>query len=206
MILRILLLLTPLVLSSCGAVGALSRAATPLDAYELRGNVPAVQKPSRGRLHLIVEVPVTAASLDTDRILIRPNALQAQYLPDGRWTDPPSKMLQTALVRELDGTGAFAYVGRTPLGAGGDYALLTEITAFEGQLDPEGRPSVHLRLSARLIRETDLAVTSSRTFDVTLPVATTATVDLVRGLDTALSQMTAQVVSWAMAALGQGAA
>lgn len=201
MILRMLLLLTPIMLSSCGAIGALSRAATPLDAYELRGNIPAVRKPSQGRLHLIVEVPVTAASLDTDRILIRPNRLQTQYLPDGRWTDPPSKMLQTALVRELDGTGAFAYVGRTPLGAGGDYALLSEITAFEGQVDPEGRPLVHLRLSARLIHETDLAVASRRTFDVALPVATTATVDLVRGMDAALSQMTDQIVRWAVTAL-----
>lgn len=201
MIMRPLLLVVLLALPSCGVIGALTKATTPLDAYELRGNLPAVQPSARGQLHLIVEPPVVAASLDTDRILIRPNGLQAQYMPDGRWTDPPSKMLQTALVRELDAAGKFAYVGRTPLGPGGDYALLTEIIAFEAQLDATGNPSTHVRLLARLVRERDLAIAATRVFATTVPVPTTATPDLVRGLDAALSQITAQMTDWTLSAL-----
>ena len=77
MIPRRLMLLAPLtLLPGCGAVSALNSASTPLDAFDLR----APDLPQAGRMvnrSLSIEPPSTAGALDTDRILIRPNPVQA---------------------------------------------------------------------------------------------------------------------------------
>lgn len=188
-------------LPGCAALGALTGGGASRDAYELRGNLPPARTAARSGLHVIVEPPVVAGSLDTERILIRPNRIQAQYLPDGEWTDTPARMLQTALVREIDGTGAFRYVGREPLGAGGDYALLTEITDFQAELGPGGVVVNHLRISARLVRERDVEVVAQQLFEASVPAASTATTDLIPALDTAMNAVVGQMTAWTVATL-----
>lgn len=191
-----------ILLPGCAALGALAGGGgAARDAYELRGNLPPDRPGARSALHVIVEPPVAGGSLDTERILIRPNRVQAQYLPDGEWTDTPARMLQSALVREIDGTGAFRYVGREPLGAGGDFALLTEITDFQAELGPQGQVATHLRISARLVREMDLEVVAQQVFEVSVPAGSTATADLIPALDAAMNQIVARMTAWTVATL-----
>lgn len=189
-------------LGGCSAISALNSAAKPLDAYELRGNQPPEIVSRRSNLHVIIEPPVVGGALDTDRILIRPTRLQAQYLPDGRWTDKPADMLRTTMVREIDATGAFRYVGRTPLGAGGDYAVLTEITDFQAELTPpDDIAGTHLRVSAKIVREADLQIVAQRVFETRSPAASTETDDLVTSLDRGLSDIVGQITVWVVGAL-----
>lgn len=188
-------------LPGCGAIGALNKAGRTLDAYELRGELPPARPPAPGGLHLIVEPPVVAASLDTDRILIRPNRLQVQYLPDARWSDPPAKMVQAALVRQLDATGRFGYVGRTPLGAGGDVALISDIIDFEAEVGAGGAVTTRLRVSARLVQESDLRIRAARSFEVSVPARSTDTADLVAAMDAAMTRLVGQMVGWAVASV-----
>ncbi|MRX50531.1 hypothetical protein GI374_08760 [Paracoccus sp. S-4012] len=185
----------------CAALGALGGGGPPRDAYELRGPLPGERPPARTSLHVIVEPPIVTGALDTDRILIRPNRLQAQYLPDGNWTDKPAEMLQAALVRAIDGSGAFRYVGREPLGLGGDYALVTEITDFQAEVGSDGRVTDRLRVSAKLVRESDVDVIAQRIFDVAVPVASSGTLDIVAALDGAMTAIVAQMTEWTVATL-----
>lgn len=188
-------------LGGCGAISALSKAGRTLDNYELRGQQTAPARANNRGLQLIVEPPVVASSLDTARILIRPSATEVQYLPDGQWTDTPAKMLQTALVRELDDTGAFGYVGRVPLGQGGDEAIISEIIAFEAQLQPGGGVVTRMRVSAKIVREADLRIRSTRSFDVTVPAASTKTADLVAAMQSGMVQLVGQMRQWTLATL-----
>ena len=68
---------------------------------------------------VIIELPTTSGALATDRIMIRPNRLQAQYLPESRWSEPAPVMVQTLMLRAVEATGAVRYVGREPLGVSG---------------------------------------------------------------------------------------
>lgn len=188
-------------LPGCAAIGALTGGGSARDAYELRGNLPPDRAAARSPLHVIVEPPIVSGALDTQRILIRPNRFQAQYLPDGEWTDTPAKMLQTALVREIDGTGAFAYVGREPLGAGGDYALVTEITDFQPELTAAGAVENHLRVSAKMVREVDVTVIAQRVFEARVPAGSTATTALVPALDAGMNRITGEMTGWALSVL-----
>jgi cholesterol transport system auxiliary component len=186
-------------LSGCG--GLLGGATTPLDAYELRApQVPQAAQAS-GR-SLVVEIPGAGGALSTDRVMIRPNPLQAQYLPGARWTADAPEMLQTLMLRALEDTNALRYVGRRPLGGTGDIALISELTDLQAEVGPEGAVTARMRLTARFIRESDAAVLSSRTFQATVPVASTETLDVIQGLNAASDAVLGELVVWVLRQIG----
>lgn len=187
-------------LSGCSALSALSGAATPLNAYDL--SAPVGGPVARGRAlarQVVVELPTAPGALSTDRILIRPHPLQAAYLPDGQWAEETPVMVQTLILRSLEDTNAFRYVGRRPLGSSGDYALVSELTDFQAEAGAEGNSAtIRLRLTARLVREDDAAIMSSRTFNASAIVGSTETLDLIEGFNTANQDMLRDLTGWVL--------
>lgn len=189
-------------LGGCGALSAFEDAATPLDAYELRAPAEGpVAARNTGR-DLVIEVPDARGALDTDRIMIRPNALQAQYLPGVRWTDDAPVMVQTLMLRAFENANALRYVGRRPLGSSGDYALVSELTDFQAEFGPGGTVATRVRLTARLVRESDAAVLASRTFQAAAPAASTDPLDVALSFNAATDALLPELVGWVLGRLG----
>jgi cholesterol transport system auxiliary component len=192
------------VLSGCSAISAVGSATTPLDAYEIRspGDLPRASGGPVAR-DLIVEVPTTNGALNTERILIRPTPLEASYLPGARWTDTVPLMIQTVLVRSLQDTGGARFVGRRPIGLGGDFAILTEITDFQADIGPDGQTvTTRIRIAASMVREEDAQVVASRVFEVNAVAPSTETIDIVATLNASMARLLPDFVSWAMRAAG----
>lgn len=191
-----------LALGGCGAVSALNKAAIPLDAYELRAPSDLPQASRSLNRALSIEPPTTSGALDTDRILIKPNPVQSLYLPDGRWASELPAMWQTMALRAFEDTGALSYVGRKPLGASGDFALISEITDFQAELVGEESATIRLRLTARMVRESDARVMARRVFSAAVPVDGTETLDLVNGFNAASDTVLADMVRWGLGVMG----
>ena len=195
-----MLRLTPILfaaaLGGCGALTALEDAATPLEVYELR--TPAVaQSGTRRGVEVIVEEPVASGSLSTERIMIRPTPLQAQYLPGVRWADAAPAMLQTLLVRSLAETGALGSVSRRPVGPRADYAVLGELTDFQGEAVQDSETGlVRVRFVLRVVRESDASVVATRSFEATELAAATDPDNLVAAFDRATSRLLPEAVAW----------
>lgn len=190
---------------ACGTLGVLGDASVPLDVYDLRApsNTPAAQGRPLAR-DVIVERPTTGGVLDTDRIMIRPDALQAQYLPDARWGDDAPVMLRTLMLRTLEDTGGLRYVGREPLGISGDFAIVTELVDFQAEVAEDGESAVIvLRMTSRLVRESDATILSSRRFRATAAAASTETVALIDAFDRAADVLLLDFAGWALGALGK---
>lgn len=203
MVLRLVLAFCALsAVSGCSAISAIGGATAPLDVYELR----APDQPQASRQlahHLIIELPTTTGALDTDRIMIRPDPLQAQYLPEVRWSDPTPAMLQTLMLRSIESTGAFSYVGRRPLGPGGDYAILAELIDFQAELAPDAETAtVRLRMSVRLLRESDTRIIASRSFSASAISPSSETTAIIAAFDTAAANLLPEFTSWTLARLG----
>lgn len=185
-------------LSGCAAITAVSDAATPLDVYELRA--PGGIAPSGGRVSardVIVEIPTTSGALATDRIMIRPNALQAQYLPDVRWSEPTPVMVQTLMLRAIEATSAVRYVGRKPLGVSGDFAVVTEVIDFQADVVPAtDTANVQITLLVRIVRERDASIIASRRFSATATAATTETSVVIDAFSTASDQVFVDFAQW----------
>ncbi|WP_236939926.1 ABC-type transport auxiliary lipoprotein family protein [Falsihalocynthiibacter arcticus] len=198
---RSLVLLT--VVSGCSALTALNDVSTPLDVYELRAPVD-IQATTRRQLprDVIIELPSTSGALATDRIMIRPNALQAQYLPEVRWSDATPVMVQTLMLRSVEATGAVRYVGRQPLASHGDFAVVTELVDFQAELNADTQTAtVQLKLIVRVIRESDAKIVASKTFRASAPSASTETQILVEAFNAASTVLFSEFAGWLPSAL-----
>lgn len=197
-----LVFVTLAALTGCSTISAIGDATTPLDVYEVR----AVDQPQARRQvaqHLIVELPTTTGALDTDRIMIRPNPLQAQYLPGVRWSDPTPVMLQTLMLRSIESTNAYSYVGRRPIGAGGDYAILTELVDFQAETSQsDDTVSVRLGITARVLREEDRRIIATRSFESGATAPSAEPLAVVAAFDAAAASLLPAFTDWTLSATG----
>lgn len=199
--LSILALTALTLLPGCAALSALSGGPNR-DVYELRPLSDAPRKCGRGRLaELVIEEPKARGTLNTERIMIRPNALQTQYLPDAQWGDTAPITLQNLLVRGLGAYDAFTHVGRAPLGSAGDYALISEIEDFNAEVAGKGAV-VKLSVNAQIVREMDSTVVARGNFHASSPAASTRTADLIPAFDAAGQQLQVQMTDWALRGVG----
>ena len=200
-------LLSLALLSGCGALGAVSDATARLDAYTLTPYAPS-GKPAGGSRHLVVELPTSSGALSTDRILIKPLPFQAEYLPDGRWSEPAPSLLQTLLVASFQNAGGFRLVGRDGAGLMPDYTLMTELQEFQAELNgpsPAEAPAaltVKISVMMTLIRESDRRIIASRRFSATAQAPSDETLALVGGFDSALQTVLQDAVRWTVAQAG----
>ncbi|MDO5611631.1 MAG: ABC-type transport auxiliary lipoprotein family protein [Paracoccus sp. (in: a-proteobacteria)] len=197
-------LIAVLTIPGCGALSAL-QGEPDRDVFDLRPPVDGMRQCSaRGRAELTVEPPKSGGDLDTERIMIRPNPLQVQYLPDARWSDTVPTMVQTLLVRTLGSYDVFSHVGRAPLGMSGDVALLTEISDFNA-VTGEGGTRILMRIDAQLVEEMGATVIARRQFRADVPATSTATAQLIPAFDAASQQVLSEISTWAVGAVGRGA-
>ena len=192
---RLIMVLALVALSGCGAIKSLSDASAQMDAYTLSpatGSAPV----SGGSRHLVVELPTAAGAIATDRILIKPIPYQAQYLPDGRWSEPAPALVQTLLLASFQNLGGFRLVGRDGAGLLPDYTLMTELQAF--QAEPSGPDAVTVKVEAMMtvIRESDRRIVAARRFAASVAVSGDKTPDIVAGFDRALQTVLQEAVGW----------
>lgn len=188
-----------LALSGCSALSALGGGPTR-DVFELLPQSGAPQQCTRTRIaELVVELPKARSALDSDRIMVRPSELQTQYLPDAQWGDTVPVTLQTLLVNSFANYDAFAYVGRTPLGSSGDFALISEIHDFNAVTSGQGAV-VRLAVDAQMVRESDARIVSRGRFVAEVAAPTTRTADLVAAFDTAARDLVDRMTDWGLRA------
>lgn len=195
------LLMLTMTLPGCAALKALE-GEPDRDVFELRPPLDRPQSCGRGRIaELVVEPPKARGTLDTDRIMIRPNPLQTQYLPDARWGDTVPTTLQTLLVRGFGVYDAFTHVGRAPLGTAGDFALISEVQDFNAEVSGRGAV-IRLTVDAQMVREMDATVVARGHFATTAQAPTTKTADLIPAFDAAGQELVAQMTGWGLRAVG----
>ena len=192
-------------LTGCGAIKALE-GEPDRDVFERRPPSDTPLKCGRGRIaELVIETPKARGTLDTERIMIRPSALQTQYLPDARWGDTVPVTLQTLLVRGFGAYDVWTHVGRAPLGTACDYAIISEINDFNAETQGKGA-IVKLTVDAQMVREADASVVSRGHFATTAVSPSTKTEDLVVAFDQAGQQLVAEMTGWGLKAVGVNAA
>jgi cholesterol transport system auxiliary component len=203
---KIILTLTLLsVLGGCSALGALSDVTTPLNVFDLRApsGAPVIQGRQLAQ-DVVVETPTTSGVLNTDRIMIRPDALQAQYLPNVRWGDEVPVMMQTLMLRSLENTNGLRYVGRRPLAGSGDYAIVTELVDFQAELTADGLGAiVSIRMTSRLVRERDASIVASRTFNSQQAARSTDTAEIITAFDRASDALLIDFADWTISSFGR---
>lgn len=201
MLSRLSVLALVMLSSGCSVMGALGSGPNR-DVFELRATGPAMVCNRAAAPQLVVEQPKATGAVDSERILIRPNPLQIQYLPDAEWSDTVPVMVQTLLVRRLGEYSAFSHVGRAPLGSSGDYALLSEIKDFSANIQGDST-IIRMHISVQIVDEYSARVIARRDFLTEVPATSTKTSELLAPFDAAGQTIFNEISDWVAGKLGR---
>ncbi|PZQ51626.1 MAG: ABC transporter [Rhodovulum sulfidophilum] len=198
------LVLPVVLLGGCGAVASLNTASQPLPTFDLgvAAGTPARAAPTSRRV-LLVAAPSALGAFDSDRMVIKPNALQVAYLPDSRWVDSAPRQIQTLLIRAIANSGAVGYVGGDAAGPLPDYVLLTDIQAFQAELTPAGQPDqVTVRLTLTMVRDADRRLVGSRIIERHAPLAGTDPLTVANAFNAAMTSLLDEATRWTISSMG----
>ncbi|CUH65476.1 ABC-type uncharacterized transport system, auxiliary component [Thalassovita gelatinovora] len=182
-------------LAGCSGLTSLQSASKPLNTFELTPLPAGSVSVPRGRRQLEVALPTATGALNSDRIVIKPTPLEIQSLPETRWVNEATEHVQLLLVRSLANSGRFALVTSAGTGPSPDYVLLTDLQAFQAEVNAD-QVTVVIKTTMTLLRGTDGSVISSRSFDNAAAVADTSADLIVAGFDAAMTQQLTDMVTW----------
>jgi cholesterol transport system auxiliary component len=149
---------------------------------------------------LLVDVPVGAAAIDTDRIALKRSPTTVDYFADAAWTDRAPLLVQSLLVQSLENSGRIDAIARDSMALRADYILLTELRDFEAQYAGAGAPVIHVQLGVKLIRMPERTIVAQQRFDATAPATANEMPAIVQAFNLAFHQVARQIVDWTLAA------
>ncbi|TDL81265.1 hypothetical protein E2L08_06220 [Palleronia sediminis] len=189
-------------LAGCSAVSSLNNAATPLDTFDPIP-VPGSRSGPRSSRTILVARPLAPASIESDRIVIKPDPLSIAYLPESRWPDELPAVMQSLLVRSIAGTGRVGYVGPGEGGPVPDIAVLTRIDAFQVETVGQGF-EVAVSVNVTLLRDRDQSVIASRAFDQRAAAADDVARAVVPAFQSALNVILPEIADWVVRSVATG--
>ena len=152
----------------------------------------------QARWSLHVQRPVASQSLDTERIIVRPNAGAMQVYKGAAWSDPAPDLVQTSLLRAFEDSGRILSIARPGGAIRGDFQLASELRAFES-IYSGPTPDAVVELHVRLVRVSDGKAVAARTFRTTEAAGGTEVEMVSAAFSRALVRIDGEVVGWTLA-------
>ena len=165
---------------------------TPKSTYS--DNLPTVN------WQLVVEMPISAETLNTPRIALSRAPLTLDYYGGARWSERAPVMLQTLLVESFENTGRIVAVARKSTDLRADYVLKTDLREFQAEYSGEGPPIVFVRLNAKLIKMPQRTIIASFRSERRVQAVSIKLIDVIHSFDQALGKVIKDVVEWALMA------
>ena len=185
-------------LAGCGVLQSVN---TPVNLYTLTPKTTFPEGLPKVDWQVVVETPVSAASLDTARIALQRTALTFEYYADAALTDNAPAMVQTLLIESFEATKRISGVGREAIGLRPDYILMTDLREFEAVYDGDNPvPTIWVRMNAKLVKLPERRIVESDTFGEKLPAAGGKLPDVVAAFDEALGHVLKEIVLFTLAA------
>ncbi|WP_020177933.1 ABC-type transport auxiliary lipoprotein family protein [Methylopila sp. M107] len=144
--------------------------------------------------NLVVAEPVAVATLDGQRVVVKPTAGEIAYLPDAQWSDRLPKLVQSKIIEAYENSSRLTSVGRPGDRLTVDYQLISELRAFE--IDAAtGQATVEL--TAKVVNDKTGKIAAARVFSASRPVGQPITgAGATQALDGALGEVLTKLVSW----------
>ena len=178
-------------LGGCALLGANE---APRDTYELTapdnfGSVGAT------RAQILVKTPTALKSIDSDRIVVRPEPKIITYLAGAQWSDTLPRMVQAKLIAAFENSGSVGAAAQPGDGLVIDFQLIAEIRRF-GIVTPSGRAEIEM--SIKLLSDKSGKVLETRIFEGGATSAGTTPEAYVQALDAAFDGVARDVVRWVL--------
>jgi phospholipid/cholesterol/gamma-HCH transport system substrate-binding protein len=172
--------------------------AAPAVVYDLAAprDFPPPGKPASRQL--TIADPTTVLMLDTQKIVVRPQAPDEPSFEAARWADTVPKLVQAKILESFENSRYFAAVARPLEGLTSEYQLIIEIRAFDIATVPETAADV--ALSVKILGE-DGKIKDFRVFRSTVPTKLTNAASAAAALNEAFGKVARELVIWAARAI-----
>jgi cholesterol transport system auxiliary component len=187
-------------LGGCAVAGLGGSTAAPATFNLLPAQVASVP-PSRLGGQVMVAAPSAIRALDTERILVSSPGGRISYFSDAAWSDRLPRLVHSRLVEALQDSGAFRAVLTTQDRVDGDFAIATEIRAFQLDVD-NGNTAATVKIFAKILDERRGKVLATREFSARVPAGKDDAAASVAALQDGFSRVAGELVRWAASPRG----
>lgn len=191
---RPLLLLSLLALAACSSF--LTGGGPAPDLFTLSPAARFAEGLPKAPWQIMIEEPTAVGGLDANRIAVQPTQNEIRYFADIRWVERAPRMVQGLLVESFEQSGTVAAADRYTVGTRADYILKSELRDFQAELlDSPKTPTIHVRLTAKLVRGSRQDIVWTRDFAAKVVARTSSAPAVVAAFDQALGQVMAEIVA-----------
>ncbi len=142
--------------------------------------------------------PYADATLDSERILVRPQPGELQVYKGAAWTQSAPDMVHDVLLRAFADSGRLRGVARRGEGVNAKYELLIDLRRFESDYSGGATPTVRVELGARLVHNADNRIVASRTIRIDTPADGADVATISRVFERGLGEAASEIVAWTL--------
>ena len=199
-VLALFLVSSFLFLSSCNV---LKIPGPPPDLYNLTPKSTFADDLPEVPWQLIIEEPIAAGGLDTNRIALRPHATELKFFAGARWTERAPKMIQTLLVESFENSNKIIAVGRQSIGLRADFTLKTELREFQAEtINNNDVITVRVRINAKIVNHPKRIIVGSKSFEHVVQVKDGNGIhNIIIAFDAAAGKVLKNLVEWSLVTL-----
>ncbi len=152
---------------------------------------------------LLLERPLTNASIDTTRIGLQRSSTSVEYYARSSWSDRAPQMIQTLMVESFENSGHIVAVGRDSVALRADYILTSDLREFQAEYRDGVNPRVQVTIIARLVKMPRRSIIGSKKFEAIIDAEADTMPAIIEAFDEALGKVLKRLVEWTLVA-GQG--
>lgn len=147
----------------------------------------------RSNRTVVITLPRTIETYDTQNIVVRQPGNVLSYLPDAQYAGSLPDLVRTRLLQSFEQSG-FRNIGLPDDQLNVDVTLATQILAFEINVTSGSVASVSIL--AKLVDERRNEIFATKTFSAKVPAAASPATAAIAGLNEALKDVTRQIIEW----------
>jgi cholesterol transport system auxiliary component len=147
---------------------------------------------------LLLEPPLTNASIDTTRIGLQRSSTSVEYYARASWSDRAPQMIQTLMIESFENSGRIVAVGRDSVALRADYILKSDLREFQAEYMGGANPRVHVTMIARLVKMPRRAIIGSKKFEAVVEAEADTMEAIIATFDDALGKVLKRLVEWTL--------
>lgn len=147
---------------------------------------------------LLLEPPLTNASIDTTRIGLQRSSTSVEYYARANWSDRAPQMIQTLMVESFENSGRIVAVGRDSVALRADYILKSDLREFQAEYLGGNNPQVHVVIIARLVKMPRRSIIGSKKFEAVIAAESDNMDAIIAAFDEALGKVLKRLVEWTL--------
>lgn len=174
-----------------GLLGCALAGSKPPATYDLVAPRSFSAKPRPAPWQLVVYEPTAVHALETNRLMVRPQADQVSYYKDVAWSDRLPRLVQARIIETFQNSGSVKAVSSGT----GQYALVTDLRAF--QIDvTSGKAYAEIEIFAKLVNTGSGKVVATKGFSARVPATTDSPGDAIAALNQAFTEVLQDTMTW----------